>query len=495
MARGQKKVEETRSAANVFKAIDKILRISGCSNSIEYVEQSSWLLFLRYLDSREKDRREEAELLGRKYVPALPKELTWSSWAYPRTKDGSLDTEKMLKGDELLDFVNRTLFPRLKKLRDVAEDVQSIQYKIGSIFSQLTCRINNGYKLREIIDLLDPLTFETDAARHEMSVLYESRLLMMGNAGRDGGQYYTPRSLIRVMIRNLDPKVGEKFYDGANGSCGFHCEAYEYMKARSKNPTRDYDTLQKKTFYGGEFQSIAYLTGLMNCILHGLESPNIAFGDTLAQKIADFTDEDRVDVIGANPPFGAGVDPNVVNNFVARTSESSLLFLEHFVAKLKQGGRAGIIVKNTVLSNDDTASRYIRKLLLEKCQLDMILDLPPKVFAAGVKAVVLFFHKGGPTKKPIKYYELDLGDVSLGKTRPLLESDLEEFEGIALGKIKDTKGIKSFWTIDPASVDKETYDLSVHNPNRVEEKPPTVEECRAEIKSIFAELKELVKDI
>jgi len=493
MARA-KKDASVRSAAQAFKAIDNKLKLpgGGCSESIGYMEQSSWLLFLRYLDAHEPERKNEALLRKEPYAPALPKELSWSSWAYPKKADGTLDTEHMLVGDELIEFVKGTLLPRLKKLRDTAKDVQSIQYRIGSIFADITCRITNGYLMREIIDLIEPLTFETEAARHEMSVLYESRLQQMGNAGRDGGAYYTPRSLIRVMIRILNPKVGETFYDGASGSCGFICEAYEYMKEHAKNLTKDYDTLQKKTFYAGEASSIAYMTGQMNCILHGLESPNTSFGDTLAQKIGDYTDADRVDVIGANPPFGAGVDPNVKGNFVAQTSETALLFLEHFVAKLKKGGRAAIIVKNTVLSNDDNASRYIRKLLLEKTELEWILDLPPKVFAAGVKAVVLFFRKGNPTTKPINYYELDLGDVSLGKTRPLYEADLAEFEKMAT---VDAVSSPRHWTIDPSTIDPTTCDLSVHNPNKVEEKPPTVAECEAELKDALAELTKLVKGL
>jgi len=380
-------------------------------------------------------------------------------------------------------------------LRDEARSVKSIQYRIGSIFSDITCRISNGYIMREIIDLIEPLKFETEAARHEMSVLYESRLQQMGNAGRDGGAYYTPRSLIKVMIRILNPKVGETFYDGASGSCGFICEAYEYMKANAKNAAKDYETLQKRTFSAGEASSIAYMTGQMNCILHGLESPDVSFGDTLAQKIQNFTDDDRVDVIGANPPFGAGVDPTVKENFVAQTSETALLFLEHFVAKLKKGGRAAIIVKNTVLSNDDNASRYIRRLLLEKCEVEWILDLPPKVFAAGVKAIVIFFRKGKPTTKPINYYELDLGDVSLGKTRPLYESDLEEFEQFATAPMLDAATSPRHWTLDPKTIDPATFDLSVHNPNKQEERPPTVAECEAELKDAFAQLHKLIKEL
>ena len=489
-----KKTIESRSAESAFKAIDDLLRCPGgnCSGSLDYMEQSSWLLFLRYLDAQEENRKLQAEMQGIPYTPALPKELSWSEWAWPTKSDGAFDLERALKGDALLDFVRNKLFPRLKALRDEAESIDSIQYRIGSIFSELTCRFTSGYTLREVIDLIQPLKFQTDEDRHELSVLYESRLGEMGNAGRDGGQYYTPRPLIRVMIRILDPKLGEKFYDGACGSGGFLCEAFNYMNEQSPNTADKWATLQKHTFYGGEVKSLAYVTAQMNCILHGLETPNIRFGSSLAQNPSTITDDERVETIGANPPFGAKVEAGEKANFVTRSSESAYLFMEHFIAKLKEGGRAAIIVKNTLLSNTDNASRYIRQQLLERCRLDMILDLPPKVFAAGVKAVVLFFHKGGPTTKPIKYYELDMKGVSLGKTRPLKESDLTEFEAIAKGK-KNRKDAEAFWTVNPDDVDKETFDLSVKNPNRKAEERATAAECRGRIKAAVAEIGRIIK--
>ena len=325
-----------------------------------------------------------------------------------------------------------------------------------------------------------------------MSVLYENRLGEMGNAGRDGGQYYTPRPLIRTMIRILDPKLGETFYDGACGSGGFICEAFNYMKEHGGNKADKWETLQKRTFFGGEVKSLAYVTAQMNCILHGLETPNINFGSSLAQNPSTITETERVDVIGANPPFGAKVEKGEKENFVTRSSESAYLFMEHFIAKLRENGRAAIIVKNTLLSNTDNASAYIRQQLLERCRLDMILDLPPKVFAAGVKAVVLFFRKGGPTTEPIKYYELDMKGVSLGKTRPLKESDLAEFEAIATGK-KSGKGVEMFWTVKPEDVDKESFDLSVKNPNKKPEERASAAECRAGIKVAFREIAEILK--
>ena len=489
------------NAEAAFSAIDKKLWTpgSGCSGALDYMEQSSWLLFLRYLDAREEERRLEAGMTGNVYEPALPKKLRWSVWAYPTKADGSFDYDKALKGDELIQFVQHSLFPGLRRLKETATETDSIQYRIGAIFEQLNCRFTDGYLLREVIQLMQPLKFQTETDRHEMSVAYESRLGEMGNAGRDGGQYYTPRPLIRVMIRLLDPQIGEKFDDGACGSGGFLCEAYQYMREKARNDPKAYEILQHKTFTGGEVKPLAYVTAQMNCILHGLESPNITFGDTLANKIADFTDRNRVNVIGANPPFGAGANKLNQQNFTISTSETALMFMEYFMAKLKKGGRAAIIIKNTFLSNTDAASVAVRRMLLAKCRLKWVLDLPQKVFTAGVHTVVLFFTKDGPTTLPVNYYQLDLKGVSLGKTRPLRETDLAEFEALvkksgfpADGELKASE-CPSHWQVDPKSVDDETVDLTVKNPNVEEVKLPSAAECRAEIKAALAEIAAVIE--
>ena len=505
MARGKAKKAESvhSSAAAAFSAIDKKLWTpgSGCSGALDYVEQSSWLLFLRYLDAREFERRLESGMTGMPYEPALPKKLRWSTWAYPTKPDGSFDFDKALKGDDLIQFVQHTLFPGLRQLKEKAEGPDSIQYRIGSIFEQLNCRFSDGYLLREVIDLMQPLKFQTETDRHEMSVAYESRLGEMGNAGRDGGQYYTPRPLIRVMVRLLDPQIGERFDDGACGSAGFICEAYAYLREKAKNDPKAYGILQHKTFTGGEVKPLAYVTAQMNCILHGLETPNITFGDTLSTKIADFTDKDRVHVIGANPPFGAGANKLNAQNFTINTSETALMFMEYFMARLRKGGRAAIIIKNTFLSNTDAASVAIRRMLLTKCRLHWVLDLPQKVFTAGVHTVVLFFTKDGPTTQPINYYQLDMKGVSLGKTRPLNENDLAEFEALAAGwqagrtRTPAAPSCTAYWTVDPKTIDETTLDLSVNNPNVEEVKLPTAAECAAKIKAIYAEIGEVLKEL
>ncbi len=257
---------------------------------------------------RQKDRKTAADLSGKTYTNIIYPEYQWNVWATPKDKDGKLDHHKALTGDDLLDFVNIKLFPYLKKFKADAERADSIEYKIGEIFSELKNRIQSGYNLREVINRIDELRFRTHAEKHEMSHLYESKIQNMGNAGRNGGEYYTPRPLIKTIVKVVAPEIGNKIYDGAVGSAGFLCESFEYLK-HSKGKTekltsKDIETLQKKSFFGKEKKSLAYIIGIMNMILHGIEAPNIVHTNTLAENLADIQEKDRYDIVVANPPFG-----------------------------------------------------------------------------------------------------------------------------------------------------------------------------------------------
>jgi len=285
----------------------------------------------------------------------------------------------------------------------------------------------------------------------------------MGNAGRNGGEYYTPRPLIRAMVKVVNPKIGETIYDGACGSAGFLCEAFDYMK-EGKLTTKDLKTLQEKTFYGKEKKSLAYVIAIMNLILHGIEAPNIIHDNTLSMNLADIQEKDRYDIILANPPFGGKERKEVQQNFPIRTGETAFLFLQHFIKILKAGGRAGVVIKNTFLSNTDNASVSLRKLLLESCNLHTVLDCPGGTFlGAGVKTVVLFFEKGTKTRKTW-YYQLDPGR-NMGKTNPLNDDDLAEFVKLQKTFADSDKS----WTVDAKTIDQSTFDLSVKNPNGGEE--------------------------
>ncbi|MDL5053042.1 N-6 DNA methylase [Oscillatoria laete-virens NRMC-F 0139] len=475
-----------------FKNIDDILhKDAGCSSELDYVEQTSWVLFLKYLDDLERDHATAAELTGKSYTPIIAKEYQWTVWACPKGADGHLDHHQALTGDDLRDFANEKLFPYLRTFKQKAEAPDTIEYKIGEIFSELKNRLQSGYNLREVINLIDQLRFRTHAEKHEMSHLYEAKIKNMGNAGRNGGEYYTPRPLITTIVKVVAPKIGETIYDGACGSGGFLCEAFDYLRKSKSLSSKETEILQKRTFYGKEKKSLAYIIGIMNMILHGVEAPNIIHTNTLAENLADIQEKDRYDVVLANPPFGGKERAEVQQNFPIKTGETASLFLQHFIKILKAGGKAGVVIKNTFLSNSDNATVAIRKTLLENCNLHTVLDLPGGTFTgAGVKTVVLFFEKGKPTQK-VWFYQLNL-DRNLGKTNPLNENDLEQFV-----KLQKTFGeSENSWTVNVKDIDQTTFDLSVKNPNKKEEaalRPP--HEILDEIKALDEESAEILNSI
>ncbi len=494
-----------------FKNIDDVLRKeAGCTTELDYTEQTSWLLFLKYLDALEQDKADEAALERKKYAFLLDKPYRWEEWAAPKVpgsanraigvpKDPAVDHNRAKTGDDLTDFVNRKLFPYLHGFKQKASGPNTIEYKIGEIFGEIKNKIQSGYNLREIIDHIDELRFRSQTEKHELSHLYEAKIKNMGNAGRNGGEYYTPRPLIRAIVQVVKPQIGERIYDGACGSAGFLCESFEYLKSgnatsapsrglsgmnlpigASKNlktaiqengvpngapklTTKDLRVLQERTFYGKEKKSLAYVIAIMNMILHGIEAPNIIHTNTLTENLADIQEKDRYDVVLANPPFGGQERKEVQQNFPIRTGETAFLFLQHFIKILRAGGRGGIVIKNTFLSNTDNASVSLRKMLLESCNLHTVLDLPGGTFqGAGVKTVVLFFEKGTKTRK-VWFYQLDL-DRNLGKTNPLNDDDLKEFVALQ----KTFAASPKSWTVDAKTIDPTTFDLSVKNPNGVE---------------------------
>ena len=448
-----------------FKNIDDMLwKDAGCSSELDYVEQTSWILFLKYLEDLEKERKRTFELTGRDYAPILSTQYRWDTWAAPKDAQGKIDYSRTRTGDELLDFVNYNLFPYLKQFNKRTDCEDSIESKIGEIFCEIRNKLQSGHTLRDVIDQVDELSFKSRKEKHQMSVLYEDKIKYMGNAGRNGGEYYTPRPLIRTIVKVIEPEIGETIYDGALGSAGFLAESYEYLKAGKNLSAAERETLQKKTFYGKEKKSLAYIIATMNMILHGIDVPHILHTNTLAEDLAEISENEGYDVILANPPFGGKERAAVQKNFPIKTCESASLFLQHFIKVLKDGGRAGIVIKNTFLSNTDRASVNLRRHLLQSCDLHTVLCLPGGVFTgAGVKTIVLFFTKGKPTRN-IWFYQLNL-ERNLGKTTPLTEADLGEF----LRLEKSRADSANSWTVNIADINQDTFDLSARNPHAPDE--------------------------
>lgn len=475
-----------------FKNIDDTLRKdAGCSSELDYIEQTSWVLFLKYLDDFESEKEQATILNGEKFTRIIDGEFRWNEWAAPKKTDGSADYNAALTGDDLRDFVNLKLFPYLSSFKLSADNPRTINYKIGEIFSELRNKLQSGYALREVVNKVDELKFLSNDDKHELSSLYEDKIKNMGNAGRNGGEYYTPRPLIKSIVKVIDPQIGETVCDSAVGSAGFLCEAYAHMRGSKELSAAEYETLQNSTFFGKEKKSLAYVIGTMNMILHGIEAPNIFHTNTLAKNITDIQQKDRVDVVVANPPFGGKERAEIQQNFPIKTSETAYLFLQHFIKMLKVGGRCGVVIKNTFLSNTDNASVALRKQLLEECNLFGVLDLPGGAFiGTDVKTVVLFFEKGKPTEK-VWYYQLDVGR-NMGKRNPLNERDLAEF--VDMTKTQELS--EKSWLIDIDSVNTKTYDLTVSNPNRVQEVDNrTPQEIIAEIEELDAQTAEALRAI
>jgi len=481
------------SFETAFRAIDDCLRKeAGCGTELDYTEQTSWLLFLKYLDGLEDDKAAVAALEGRSYSPILEEPYRWNSWAAPKNASDQLDHHAALTGDDLRDFVNLHLFPYLKGFKQSASGPNTIEYKIGEIFGELSNKISSGYNLREIIDVIDGLRFRSQAEKHELSMLYEEKIKRMGNAGRNGGEYYTPRPLIRAIVQVVNPQIGETVYDPAVGSAGFLCEAFEYMRQGDATgaalSTADLDTLQNRTFTGKEKKSLAYVIAIMNMILHGIEAPKIIHANTLTENLSDVQERERFDVILANPPFGGSERKEVQQNFPIRSGETAFLFLQHFIRLLRAGGRAGVVIKNTFLSNTDNASVALRQKLLTDCNLHTVLDCPGGTFqGAGVKTVVLFFEKGAPTRR-VWFYQLDPGR-NLGKTNPLNDRDLAEFVALQKSFADSPKS----WSVAADSIDPENWDLSVKNPHGDEAVAlRSPQEIMAEIAALDAESAEVL---
>jgi type I restriction-modification system DNA methylase subunit len=259
-----------------FKNIDDVLwKEAGCATELDYTEQTSWILFLKYLDDLEKANEQKAELQSKKYQYIIDAKHRWSAWAAPKKRDGSFDHDKALTGDDLIKYVDQKLFPYLKGFRTRAESANTIEYKIGEIFSEIENKFRSGYSLRDALELMDGLSFRSQDQKHELSHIYEAKLRNMGNAGRNGGEYYTPRPLIRAMIQVVKPKIGDRIYDGAAGSAGFLCETFDYLRAKPDLSTKDLKTLQEKTFFGKEKKSLAYVIAIMNMILHGIDTRKV----------------------------------------------------------------------------------------------------------------------------------------------------------------------------------------------------------------------------
>ena len=481
----------------IDRITDILRRDDGISGAMHYTEQTSWILFLKFLDDYEAEKAEDAILSGNPYTPVLDEEHQWSNWACPKTADGKLDMQKARTGDDLRDYVNNQLFPYLKSFRINAQaGPKSFGYKIGAIFEYLDNKIASGHTLREVLDIIDSLNFQSESEQFELSQVYEGLLQNMGDAGGYAGEFYTPRALVRSIVKVIGPQAGQTIYDAAAGSCGFLIESFEHLKQnRQKLTTAQWDYIQQQTFFGFEKTSLAYVMGIMNMILHGIESPNLYRQNTLTQNIRDIQEKERYDIILANPPFGGKEKAQIQQNFPIQSNATELLFLQHFMKSLKSGGKAAIVVPEGVLFQTNSAFKQVKEELLEYFNLHTILSLPAGVFLpySGVKTNVLFFERSGGTTETW-FYECE-PENKLTKNKPLNDGHLAEFVEL-FGKRSATD---HSWIV---SVDKlkQDYDLSAKNPakqNDVEHLAPCkilelIQEKEAAVTNLLGEIEELL---
>ncbi len=455
--------------AKINRITDILRRDDGISGAMMYTEQISWILFLKFINDLEINKAEEAELDGKEYQYIIDKEYRWDVWACPKDSNGKLDLINALSGDDLLEFVNNKLFPYLKGFKSVSADVKSVKYKIGAIFEFIDNRIANGHTLREVLDIVDEMNFHSQADLFQLSIVYEKLLKDMGSDGGNSGEFYTPRPLIKVIVDVVDPKISERIYDPAAGSCGFLIEAYNHIRYEDvqNNKQRELSTsqlkfLQEETFYGNEKTPLSYVMGVMNMILHGIESPNIAKTNTLTKDIRAFEEKDRFECILANPPFGGKEKEQIQQNFPVKSNATELLFLQHIMKSLKLEGRCGVVVPEGVLFQTNKAFAAVKKELLERFNLHTVLSLPAGVFLpySGVKTNVLFFDRKGSTTE-IFYYEVN-PPYKLTKNKPLLYEHFKEFLEIW----KERKITQNSWMVNVNDI--KDYDISAKNPNRVE---------------------------
>lgn len=468
---GNGRVLATQASLNgAIKSIADIMRRSNCAGALQYVPELTWILFLRILDERDTREAEEAEAVGADFTPSLKAPYRWQDWAAPEGKKRIKLTGDGSTIGDVLAFVHGDLLPYLRKLKD-RPGATPRQKVISEIMSGVErTRIDTEKNFLDVLDKVNEISNENVDPTHifPLSQIYEGLLLKMGEKGNDGGQFFTPREIIRAMIRVVDPKVGETVYDPGCGTGGFLAQSYEYMRDKlgAKATAGQLEALKRRTFYGREKDNAIYPIALANLVLHNIDEPHIWHGNTLtgAESYGGLYTEapSTFDVVLMNPPFGGKEGKEAQTRFAYKTGATQVLFLQHVIDSLKPGGRCGIVLDEGVLfRNNETAFVQTKRKLLDDCEVQCIVSLPGGVFTAagaGVKTNLIFFTKGKPTQK-IWYY--DLSDVKVGKTRPFTVDKFEDFFKLWPKRADSDRS----WTVTRKQIEEKNYDLKAVNPN------------------------------
>ena len=431
------------------KSICDVMRRSNCAGAMKYVPELTWILFLRILDEREEQEAEEADALGIPFVPSLQAPFRWRDWAAPES------VMRQDKNAKIWDFVHGQLLPHLKEL-EKQPGATGRQKIVSEVMSSVErSRIDSEKNFLDVLDKVQELSNESIDQTHvfTLSQVYEGLLLKMGEKGNDGGQFFTPRDTIRVMIRAVNPQIGKTIYDPGCGTGGFLAQAYEYMRVEAEKAgtldAKKLETLKRRTFYGREKDDSVYPIALANLILHGIDEPHIWHGNTLSGQESYgelFKGAPQFfDYVLMNPPFGGKEGKEAQTPYEYKTNATQMLFMQNVLASMKTGSRCGIVLDEGVLFRIDAeAFVQVKRKLMEECDVYCIVSLPGGVFTsagAGVKTNLVFFDKGRQTER-IWYY--DLSDVKVGKKTPLTLANFDEFFRL-LPKHADSE---RSWTVD-----------------------------------------------
>ncbi|MBI4006768.1 MAG: SAM-dependent DNA methyltransferase [Gammaproteobacteria bacterium] len=473
---------------NTIKAIQDIMRQDvGVDGDAQRIGQLAWLLFLKIFD----DSEEEAEQLEQDYKPAIPKRFRWSEWA----ADPEGET-----GEELLRFINNEMFPALRELKGFTKTPRTAV--VREVFEDAYNYMKSGTLLRQVINKVNEIDFNSSSDRHMLGDLYEKILKDLQSAG-NAGEFYTPRAVTRFMAEMIDPQVNEKILDPACGTGGFLVCAIEHMKNKGRIKTTAQERKLKERITGYEKKQLPHLLCVTNMMIHGVPSPERIYHDnTLARPYKDWGQQDRVDVVLTNPPFGGIEEPGVENNFPAeyKTRETADLFLTLIIRLLRDGGRAALVLPDGTLFGEGVKTK-IKKRLLEECNLHTIVRLPNSVFApyTSIKTNLLFFEKGIPTKD-IWYYEhrLPEGVKAYNKTKPMRVEEFETCKEWWGGENrKGRKETEVAWKVSVNDIKANNFNLDIKNPNVVEDDHGDPDELLASYKKLLGEINQsenLLKD-
>lgn len=475
---------QAKLAAVIKSARDYMRKDAGLNGDLDRLPQLAWLLFLKAFDGLEENR----EVTEANFRPAIEEPYRWRDWA----GDPNGRT-----GDALLTFVSSELLPYLRGLAGTgAHDPRDV---LAAVFKETHNRMLSGYLLRDVVNKVNEINFASSDDIHTMALLYESMLREMRDAAGDSGEFYTPRPIIRFIVQQVDPRIGEVILDPACGTGGFLVEALEYLTPKVIT------TAQRRTLHanlrGTEKKPLPFLLGMMNLVLHGVGQPNITRGNALAESITQIGKARRVDVVLTNPPFGGEEEKSIQANFPAdkQTAETAWLFLQLVIRLLKDGGRCGIVVPNGMLFGGGVGSR-IKKQLLTECNLHTIVRLPDGAFApyTDIPSNLLFFDKTVRTKE-VWYYQIPPpeGRKKYSKTKPMRFEEFADCQAWWSNRVEN----ENAWRVPIADIEvSDGYNLDLRNPNRADDlahRPPS--ELLAELveteRSILALLDNLQREI